>query len=279
VRIAVASVEDKEMASDIGAFFIRLLKITLIMAIMLFAALGVVHVMRYSSERIKDIEWDRNLRLLSEAVENYRAENQRHMPPHVTALYTRLDQAVIDSLSDICENNLRQLGQAIAAYRQDNNGSFPPYLTILYPDYIEDKSVFICPADLHHGTQGAFPRWTREYSDWRREFGYADLDGPTLIPWEDKDTFPCSYYYRFNSYPKDNDVSSIDRPPMTWQEYMLEETEEFGENTPVISCYWHLPPYSEDDAKPLLNLLFGLHRVEKHPMNWQDYVAEQQMGR
>jgi len=254
------------MATDVGAFFIRLLKITLIMAIMLFAALGVVRVMRYSTERIKNIEWEKNLRSLNEAVANYRAQNQKHLPSH----------------AEICENNLRQLGQAIAAYRQDNNGNFPPYLTILYPDYIEDKSVFICPADLHHGTRGAFPRWTREYpdgmprGDWRTEFGYADLDGPTLIPWEDTDTFPCSYYYRFNSYPKDNNVSSKDRPPVTWQEYMLEETQEFGERTPVISCYWHLPPYPEDDDKPLLNLLFGLHRVEKHPVNWQDYVLDQQ---
>ncbi len=58
-----------------------------------------------------------------------------------------------------CMSNLSQLGLALSQFRQDN-GSYPPPpyysesdhqykggFSALYPDYIDDKSLFLCPDD------------------------------------------------------------------------------------------------------------------------------------
>jgi len=176
-----------------------------------------------------------------------------------------------------CDANLKQIGQALMIYKRQFKNRLPAYLTALYPDFLTEKDVLICPADPNHGTQGAFPRWTRytrdgkPQPDWLEEFSYADLDGPSLIPWQhgsepgDKDTFPCSYYYRFNDYPADitNLVDAI-----TWQQHMKEITREFGDKTPIVSCLWHLRPYATETEGDTLNLLVSLTQTARYPRKW-----------
>lgn len=48
-----------------------------------------------------------------------------------------------------CASNLRQIGIALLLYADDQNGNFPSTdddLRVLYPTYINDLSVFTCPA-------------------------------------------------------------------------------------------------------------------------------------
>jgi len=176
-----------------------------------------------------------------------------------------------------CDSNLKQLGQAMMMYKRRHKNTLPAYLTALHPEFLPDKESFLCPADPSHGEAGAFPRWTRytpegkEQEDWREEFRYADLDGPSLIPWQygdnpaDQDTFPCSYYYRFNDYPCDitNLVDAI-----TWQQHMRDVMREYGDHTPIISCLWHLPPYAKETDGDMLNLLVTLTQTARYPRKW-----------
>jgi len=181
-----------------------------------------------------------------------------------------------------CENNLQRIGRALFLYRDRHSNNLPPYLTALYPDFIDEKKVFQCPADPHKGAEGAFPNWTRykedgtAQPDWREEFAYADLDGPTFIPWGhtdndgneiegDKDTFPCSYYYRFNGYPADLD-NLLDG--ITWAEHMRSLVKEYGARTPVVSCLWHLPQHAKDTDGVTTNLLYSLTNTARYPKRW-----------
>ncbi|HUU69632.1 MAG TPA: hypothetical protein VM186_08910 [Planctomycetota bacterium] len=173
-----------------------------------------------------------------------------------------------------CEANLRRLGEAMFMYRNQNSNRLPPYLTLLHPQYLEDKSNLICPADPNSGRKGAFPYWARYRPDgtaqpaqvWRDEFAYADLDGPTLVPWKDQDTVPCSYYYRFNEYPCD--LQDLQRG-VTFRQLMDDAAKEFGDRTPVVSCLWHLPDYPDDDGAPTQNLLYDLVHIERYPRKWE----------
>ena len=181
-----------------------------------------------------------------------------------------------------CDDNLRRLGKALIDYKERNK-CLPTYITALYPDYIDDKEVFRCPADHTHGEAGAFPRWMRFTEDsrvqpnWIEELGYADLDGPTLIPWDhtgengeaiegDKDTFRCSYFYRFNDYPSDiEDLESA----VTWQQLSSQQAREYGDRTPVIRCFWHLPEYAEISDEPTTNLVYNLIGARRYPRDWR----------
>ena len=180
-----------------------------------------------------------------------------------------------------CEDSLRRLGKALLDYKDRNNNSFPPYITLLYPDYIDDQKVFVCAADRTHGGQGAFPRWMRftkdgrEDPNWREELAYTDLDGPTLIPSYttedgkevigDKDTFPCSYFYRFNDYPTNiYDLVNV----VTWQQRSMKQAREHGDKTPVIRCFWHLPEHASGKDVPTTNLTYRLTQAERYPKEW-----------
>jgi len=182
-----------------------------------------------------------------------------------------------------CETNLRRIGEALFLYKNQHNNSLPPYLTALYPDFIDEKEIFQCPADPYKGEKGAFPRWTRfredgtPQPDWREEFGYADLDGPTLIPWEhtdkngnhkdaDRDTFPCSYYFRFNDYPADLE-NLVDG--LTWRQDMEKLARKYGNKTPIVSCLWHLPKYAKDSDGVTTNLLHNLVDTARYPKDWR----------
>jgi len=171
-----------------------------------------------------------------------------------------------------CRANLRRIGEAFLAYKEQNGNAFPPYLTMLYPDYIDSMEFLVCPSDRSKGKDGAFPRWTRvnpdgtERSDWREEYAYADLDGPTLVPWKDADNRPCSYYYRFNDYPADaqNLVEGV-----TWQQEMERVVKKHGDKTPVVTCFWHLRDYPAEGDHPTLNVLNNLSEVQEYPWNWR----------
>lgn len=57
-----------------------------------------------------------------------------------------------------CKSNLRQFGAAILVYRAENNGRNPPWMSSLYPEYIDDKGIFVCRSDKHHGTDVVRPK-------------------------------------------------------------------------------------------------------------------------
>ncbi len=49
-----------------------------------------------------------------------------------------------------CLNNLRQFGAALVIYRADRRTN-PDWLSNLYPDYIDNKTQYVCRSDEHKG--------------------------------------------------------------------------------------------------------------------------------
>ena len=178
-----------------------------------------------------------------------------------------------------CEANLHRIGEALFLYKSKNNNRLPPYLTLLYPDYLSDASLLICPADRNNGKQGAFPPWARldkagkTPDDWRDELAFTDLDGPTLLPWDDKDTIPCSYLYRFNEYPCDTSEEGL-KKGITWRQLAEDDQRTYRNKTPVVTCFWHLPNYPKNTDGITTNLLYDLATVVGYPKDWRTEMGE-----
>ena len=46
-----------------------------------------------------------------------------------------------------CKSNLRQFGVALTIYRGEHDNRTPDWLSNLYPEYIDDRSMYVCRAD------------------------------------------------------------------------------------------------------------------------------------
>ena len=57
-----------------------------------------------------------------------------------------------------CKSNLRQFGVALAIYRGENDNRTPEWLSNLYPDYVDDRSMYVCRADKNDGTDTPRPK-------------------------------------------------------------------------------------------------------------------------
>ncbi len=83
-----------------------------------------------------------------------------------------------------CENNLHEFAKAIIMYRNDfGEMEMPDWLSDLHPRYLDNRQVYLCPADRSRGADGARPA----------DIGFEapqleELDDPNL---------PCSYEYQF----------------------------------------------------------------------------------
>ncbi len=50
-----------------------------------------------------------------------------------------------------CKSNLRQFGVALTIYRGEHDNATPPWLSNLYPEYVDDRSMYVCRADKAGG--------------------------------------------------------------------------------------------------------------------------------
>jgi len=137
----------------------------------------------------------------------------------------RMMQIVVsDELAkEMCTENLRKIGEAIKQYKNDP-GDVPDGFADLYPDYLQDSSVLLCPAD-HSGGQPL-----------------AGAKDPKMR---------CSYRYMFG--PRTQGVSGLNvalpvdfpaREAMTWKEARKLQLEYFGPVVPVVQCRHHNPRLS-----------------------------------
>lgn len=89
-------------------------------------------------------------------------------------MYRSLYQARERAHLATCISNLRQLVQAVHMYEQDwgtvpieyrmktSEGIYGFVQQILFPNYVKDKSLFICPADPYQGTRPFIVFWKGE---------------------------------------------------------------------------------------------------------------------
>ncbi len=50
-----------------------------------------------------------------------------------------------------CKSNLRQFGVALTIYRGEHDNRSPDWMSNLYPDYVDDRSMYVCRADKNGG--------------------------------------------------------------------------------------------------------------------------------
>ena len=105
-----------------------------------------------------------------------------------------------------CLSNLFNMGMALGMYALDNDGYYPPRdddIGALYPQYLGDKSVFLCP----DGFSGRVPMGAPadetlpiEFESYSYTYGYRRMVSPPRAPGQDakpeEEPIPWSYYYR-----------------------------------------------------------------------------------
>jgi type II secretory pathway pseudopilin PulG len=57
-----------------------------------------------------------------------------------------------------CKSNLRQFGVALTIYRGEHDNKTPDWLSNLYPDYVDDRSMYVCRADINGGRDRPRPK-------------------------------------------------------------------------------------------------------------------------
>jgi len=193
----------------------------------------------------------------------------------VTAwLIVRVGQGVADESQLIgCRNKLKELGAGLQQYYDNNGNRLPQWLTQLYPSYVDSLDAFICPNDDSEGENGCWPDWLTKDPDWHSELRFADLDGPTLRWRSDADTVPCSYFYRFNYYPIDQD----DDWSRVWQQIGEDEVKQYarhGNVVPIVQCFWHLKEGTPDNAGAVPSLLRDMIQTTIYPRKWKTALKD-----
>jgi hypothetical protein len=111
---------------------------------------------------------------------------------------------------DKCVSNLRAIYDAIQSYKADHQ-DLPNSLADLIPDYISDKSVFVCPAD--HSPAN------------------PDGSSSTSRP-------PNSYVYEFKPVPL-GPANFPEAPQLTLRDWRLKQMDIAGRSVPLVRCFHH----------------------------------------
>lgn len=160
-----------------------------------------------------------------------------------------------------CQSNLRQFGTALIVYRADHRGDNPPWLSNLYPDYIDDKSLYICKSDPARGMGRIKPEaiegdeFEEVIDNQSRDSVRRSYPEETRPNWEDIKA--NSYFYEFSA--ANCSWKGDDR---TWAEVKIEQMNEGDAASdykpystsrfPIIRCYHHyqteIPGYANESA-------------------------------
>jgi len=157
-----------------------------------------------------------------------------------------------------CKSNLRQFGVALTIYRGEHDNKTPDWISNLYPDYVDDRSMYVCRADKNTGRGRVRPE----------EFVSAINDNSTLdaAKYMDNRTGSgttrnrtiecCSYFYEFSAALTTWGETYHNLPsPHTMGDYKMAQmrygdansgTDESGKplpysasRIPIIRCYHH----------------------------------------
>jgi len=129
-----------------------------------------------------------------------------------------------------CKTKLHQLGVAITVFRSEHDDRVPDWISNLYPEYIDDRSVYVCLADDNKGRDTPVPSlYLKKISDtgnfytsqgtWDNERG----SGPT----RNKVVTLNSYCYEFSAatgtstWYKGDPLPEHERVFNTMREYKL----------------------------------------------------------
>ncbi len=100
-----------------------------------------------------------------------------------------------------CKSNLRQFGVALTIYRGEHDNQTPDWISNLYPDYVDDRSMYVCRADKNGGRGDARPSELLSLPKMKNA-----MDAPAYYDNEtgsgetrNKAIRACSYLYEFSA--------------------------------------------------------------------------------
>lgn len=127
----------------------------------------------------------------------------------MSALVVSVQSSYKSARQTNCKSNLRQFGVALTIYRAEHDNDTPYWLSNLYPEYVDDRGLFVCTADINRGFDRPRPE---DLVNLINDKGNS-ADQPAF--WDNRknnDTLrnraidACSYFYEFSSA----------RVPSTW---------------------------------------------------------------
>lgn len=179
-----------------------------------------------------------------------------------SALTVSVKSAYKQARQSHCKSNLRQFGVAATIYRGEHDNEMPDWISNLYPEYVDDRSLYICRADTMHGTDRPRPRQLIDA-------GFSGYDNDTDRPpfWDNKKNSDasrnktieaCSYLYEFSAarttWWTDSPAAPTKPNPLTMKIYKNAQMR-FGDSSnkdangniipysashiPIIRCYHH----------------------------------------
>lgn len=100
-----------------------------------------------------------------------------------------------------CKSNLRQFGVALSIYRGEHENIVPDWISNLYPDYVDDKSMYVCHSDINFGKDRARPKaFVDAISDQSKLDSSPFYDNKTNSDTTRNKTIEnCSYFYEFST--------------------------------------------------------------------------------
>ena len=100
-----------------------------------------------------------------------------------------------------CKSNLRQFGVALTIYRGEHDNNTPDWLSNLYPEYVDDRSMYVCRADSNGGRDRLRPE---DFVSAIRDS--SALDAPKYLDnikgtgtTRNEAIECCSYFYEFSA--------------------------------------------------------------------------------
>lgn len=100
-----------------------------------------------------------------------------------------------------CKSNLRQFGVSLTIYRGEHDNQTPAWISNLYPDYVDDRGLYICRADINKGSDRPRPE------DLVRLINDSGNSADSSSYWDNErngNSFRndaikcCSYFYEFS---------------------------------------------------------------------------------
>lgn len=157
-----------------------------------------------------------------------------------------------------CKSNLRQFGVALTIHRGENDNRTPDWTSNLYPDYVDDRSMYVCRADYYGGRDRIRPK----------DFVTSIRDNTTLDAavfldnrngtgqTRNRAIESCSYFYEFSAAPVPGGWKAAnDVQRETMRDYKMDQMTYGDDNSgrddenrplpysasriPIIRCYHH----------------------------------------
>ena len=103
-----------------------------------------------------------------------------------------------------CKSNLRQFGVALTIWRGEHDNQTPDWLSKLYPDYVDDRALYVCRADINDGRDRPRPKdlvalikdpgnSADQSAYWDNKMNSANTRNEAIAC--------CSYFYEFSVAP------------------------------------------------------------------------------